>query len=132
MQAPRTRAEARPASPDGASPREPASPGGCDAWRLVAADVTGVPAGLLDEVERLQLALETGLGESAEGMRWLSHRFTPRGVSVVGTAARVRIVLHTWPETSRATLDLYAVSAHPEGVLRRCIDELLSGGDREG
>lgn len=48
-----------------------------------------------------------------EDVQLIVHRFEPQGVSLIVLGARVRAVLHTWPEHGRATLDVSTSRSEP-------------------
>ncbi len=90
-------------------------------WRLFTADLSGLSPELLDDADALESAL---LRELGKGVRVRRQGFVPRGHSLVGTGARVRFVLHTWPERGAATLDVWSDAADPERVVVRIANEL--------
>jgi len=115
-------------------PKSPASrasrPGG--GFGLSVADLGGLSATLLDDVATLEAALGRGLGGLAQGMSFRRHEFEPRGLSLIGTTARARVVVHTWPERGALTIDLYADTDELRDVLSRCIDEMLAAQPSAG
>ena len=102
--------------------------GSAPTWRLATADFVGIPPRLLEDAARLERALGRALG--GRPVTWLRHEFSPRGVSLAAVCARVRVVLHTWPEVGEATLDVWS-SDDPsdivEAALLRLSDEASSG-----
>jgi S-adenosylmethionine/arginine decarboxylase-like enzyme len=106
------------------TPRSSAS--GASSWRHVTADLAGIRGDAFTNASRVEANLVHALGAIAAGIRWTWHRFDPTGVSVVGMGPHVRVALHTWPETKRATVDVYAPVPDLEGVLSRVANSLLS------
>jgi S-adenosylmethionine/arginine decarboxylase-like enzyme len=98
-------------------------------WRLSTADLVGVATQLFDDVAVLEATLRRALGAASDGMIFHAHRFSPCGLSLVGTGARIRLVLHTWPENAAATIDLYAPDAESEALLGRCVTPFVSARD---
>ncbi|HEX7668275.1 MAG TPA: S-adenosylmethionine decarboxylase [Polyangiaceae bacterium] len=92
--------------------------------RLVFRDLADVPLALFDD-DRLERALSRGLGPRALGATWVRHRFEPRGMSLVCLGTGVRAALHTWPERSALSLDLYGTAPELEEIFARCLDALL-------
>lgn len=103
----------------------PSSRSCASSWRHVSADLAGAPEEAFTSASTVEASIARGLGAIATGIRWTWHRFDPTGVSVVGLGPHVRIALHTWPETHRATLDVYAPEPDLESLLRRVTTSLL-------
>jgi S-adenosylmethionine/arginine decarboxylase-like enzyme len=93
--------------------------------RLVFRDLEDVPAATFDD-DRLECALSSSLGVRALGATWVRHRFVPRGMSLVCLGVGVRAALHTWPERSALSLDLYGTDPELETVFARCLDAILA------
>jgi hypothetical protein len=92
--------------------------------RLVVRDLGDVPLSAFDD-DRLERALRSALGRRALGAIWVRHRFEPRGMSLVCLGEGLRAALHTWPERSALSLDLYGTDPDLEAILSRCVDALL-------
>jgi S-adenosylmethionine/arginine decarboxylase-like enzyme len=95
-------------------------------WRLSTADLSGVATLGFDDVQGLEAALCRALGTASQGIAFRAHRFSPRGLSLVGIGERIRLVLHTWPENDEATIDLYAPDGESEMLLERCVTLFVS------
>ncbi|HEX3594488.1 MAG TPA: S-adenosylmethionine decarboxylase [Polyangiaceae bacterium] len=76
-------------------------------WSLATLDLAGVPRCAHDDGDGLVVALERALTSVIGAIAWNAHRFAPKGLSLVGTAVRGRVIVHTWPEQSALTVDLY-------------------------
>jgi len=76
-------------------------------WSLATADLSGVSPRVLDDGEWIASELERVLSVCLGAVEWRTHRFAPRGLSLVGTALRGRVIVHTWPERGALTIDLY-------------------------
>ena len=100
------------------------------AWSLATADLSGAR---LDAVDGAAIArsLDRTLGARIGAIAWRTHRYEPRGASLVGVAERGRVIVHTWPEHAALTIDLYAGLAHVEAALAESVGGLMSElGDR--
>jgi S-adenosylmethionine/arginine decarboxylase-like enzyme len=100
-------------------------------WSLVTADLSGAPLDTADGddiAEVLELTLASRIGAIA----WRVHRFEPRGASLVGIAARGRVIVHTWPERAALTIDLHAEVAVSEGALAAAVQALIADWPRCG
>ena len=93
-------------------------------WALATADVAGVAAAALGDVEQLAALLEGCLATVIGTPAWQVHRFAPHGASLVGTAPNGRVILHTWPERRALTLDLYAAATEAEALLESAVRAL--------
>jgi hypothetical protein len=93
--------------------------------RLVFQDLQDLSAATFDD-DRLERALSKGLAERALGATWVRHRFVPHGLSLVCLGVGVRAALHTWPERSTLSLDLYGTDPDLETIFARCLRALLA------
>jgi hypothetical protein len=100
-------------------------------WQLVTADIGGLSAFALDDGARLGDALRAVHGVEGGAATWLENRYALRGVSLVGSGSRFRLVVHTWPEHGMATLDLSSPESSATEQLRRYVDAVVAfaGGD---
>jgi len=100
-------------------------------WQLVTADVGGLSALALDDGARLGDALRAVHAVEGGAANWFEHRYALRGVSLVGSGSRFRLVVHTWPEHGMATLDLSSPETSATEQLRRYVDAVvaLAGSD---
>lgn len=96
-------------------------------WSLVTADLSGAPLDMVDS-EDIAGVLDRTLESRIGAIAWRIHRFEPRGASLVGTAARGRLIVHTWPERAALTIDLYAELALVEAALAASVQALMSTG----
>jgi S-adenosylmethionine/arginine decarboxylase-like enzyme len=97
-------------------PRPPVS-----AWRLATVELAGIPPQLLEDAQGLERVLERAFGVGP--IAWARHEFVPRGASVTGSAARLRVALHTWPESGVSTLDVWSAD-DAETLLRKVVAAL--------
>jgi S-adenosylmethionine decarboxylase len=112
-------------SGDASMKDDAAAPPGRAEWRHGTADVSGIPASVLDDVPRLVAAMESALDVATSSDAARAHRFEPRGASLVAVRAGCRVVAHTWPERGVLTLDVYSAAAAPRVVIERCLEALL-------
>src|SRR5690242_12373798 len=103
----------------------PGAPGSTQ-WGLATAAVSGVTPERLDDPAWLTSRLTKALTAALGSFDFRHHRFAPGGVSLVGTAPAARVVLHTWPERSAVTIDLYAASPQVEQLLQACLRALTN------
>jgi S-adenosylmethionine decarboxylase len=97
-------------------------------WRLLTADLSGIAPERLNDPAALEAVLTRCLLQvlGHAPTRWVCHRFDPQGVSLVGSAARVRVAVHTWPELRAATMDVWSDRAALTEAVERCAT-LLGG-----
>jgi S-adenosylmethionine/arginine decarboxylase-like enzyme len=103
---------------------DPGAPGSSAEWGLATADVSGVSPERLDDPEWLTSRLSRALAGALGPFEFRHHRFAPGGVSLIGTATAARVVVHTWPERTAVTVDLYAASSSVEQLLQSCLAAL--------
>ena len=104
--------------------RSSLDPGSSSGWGLATADVYGVSPERLDDPAWLTSRLTRALAGALGPFEFRHHRFAPGGISLVGTAPAARVVVHTWPERSAVTVDLYAVTTEVQPLLERCVRDL--------
>ena len=102
----------------------PAPSSGARTWCLVTVDVDGASARLLGDEREMLAALSRVLGDAAGGLAWVTHRFQPHGLSLLGAGPRLRVAVHTWPERHAATIDLYGAVPELTQLARRCGESL--------
>ncbi len=79
--------------------------------RHLLVELYGCDASRLDDAEFLRTecaAAASAMGATVVGVH--AHRFEPVGVSVVVVLAESHLALHTWPEQSTASLDIFTCS----------------------
>lgn len=84
-------------------------------WTLAVADIGGVPPALLEDVGRLEALFDSALGDA---MDWVRHEYSPRGASLVGISSRLRVAVHTWPESAACTVDVWSAADSEVNVAR--------------
>jgi S-adenosylmethionine decarboxylase len=91
-------------------------------WRLLTADLSGIAPERLNDPAALEAVLTRCLLQvlGHAPRHWVCHRFDPQGVSLVGSAARLRVAVHTWPELRAATMDLWSDRAGLTEAVERC------------
>lgn len=92
----------------------------------VVADLYGVDAGLLGDVERLTTILREAV--DAGGAQLLSihaHGFAPHGVTVVAVLAESHASIHTWPEHGGAFVDAFTCGESDPGAIVRAVSARL-------
>lgn len=95
--------------------------------RHVLADISGVGAARLDDLDRLESSLVAAAraeGVSVEGV--LRKKFHPMGVTVLLLLAESHVSLHTYPERGKAFFDAFTcgVDYDPRNILHRFVREL--------
>lgn len=66
------------------------------------------PAGLLDDLERIQRVLaEAAQRAGSTLLSQTAHRFEPQGVTALALLAESHISIHTWPELGYAAADVF-------------------------
>lgn len=84
------------------------SPSSLPAGRHVLAELTGVDAALLDDVDALSSLLTAALVAAGAHVRQLiAETFAPQGVTVVALLAESHASIHTWPEHGTAHVDMF-------------------------
>ena len=94
------------------------------AGRHVLAELIGVDPALLDDEAAVRTALDESLrAAGAAVLRTVSHRFEPRGLTVLAMLSESHASVHTWPEHGSAFVDVFTCgdAADPE-----CAAELLA------
>lgn len=102
-------------------PPTPAPPAPLPAGRHVLAELTGVDAALLDDVDALRTALHDALVAAGAQVRQLvAEAFVPHGATVVALLAESHASVHTWPEHGSAHVDVFTcgTTADPERAVR--------------
>jgi spermidine synthase len=85
-------------------------------WHVLG-ELAGAPAEVLDDEPGLRASLTRSLADAgATVLQVVSHRFDPTGVTVLAMLAESHASVHTWPELSRAFVDVFTcgTTADPE------------------
>ena len=92
----------------------------------LALDLYGCDADVLDDLEHVKrtvVAAARACGEAP--FDGVFHRFSPLGVTGVGTAATTSVCAHTWPEHGYAAVDIF--SDRPADGLRKAAQVIVEG-----
>lgn len=103
---------------------------GSFAGEHVLAELSGVRAELLDDVEKLPDVLHSALTQSGATVREvIAHRFAPQGVTVLAMLAESHASLHTYPEIGAAFVDVFTCgqAADPELAVKQLAAALAAG-----
>ncbi len=70
---------------------------------------------ILNDKKRIEQALRAGLKKSGIGVVTISsHKFNPVGVTTIAIVTESHIAIHTYPEASHISLDIFTCSAERE------------------
>lgn len=74
----------------------------------VLADATGCDAGLINDISTVRRAVLAAVKASgATLLQLVEHQFEPYGVTALGVLAESHVSVHTWPERSAYTADMF-------------------------
>jgi S-adenosylmethionine decarboxylase len=62
---------------------------------------------LNDEIFLVDLITNAAIASGATVLKTVYHKFTPQGVTVLCLLSESHISIHTWPEESKAAVDVY-------------------------
>ncbi|MEQ3553676.1 adenosylmethionine decarboxylase [Pseudonocardia nematodicida] len=95
--------------------------------RHVLAELGGIDAGVLDDVERLRADLGAALTAAGAQVRQIvTERFEPQGATVVAVLAESHASIHTWPEHGGMHVDVFTCgdSADPVAAVRNLAERV--------
>ncbi|WP_028938732.1 adenosylmethionine decarboxylase [Pseudonocardia spinosispora] len=95
--------------------------------RHVLAELAGIDAALLDDDRALRACLAESLTDAgATVLHVVTHRFEPRGVTVLAMLAESHASIHTWPERGCAFVDVFTCgdAADPERAVALLTERL--------
>lgn len=73
----------------------------------------GCPEGILNDKEKLEELLRKGIKKCGMSLKSInSHQFSPLGVTVAAIIGESHIVIHTYPESQHASVDIFTCSSH--------------------
>ncbi|MEK7631519.1 MAG: adenosylmethionine decarboxylase [Patescibacteria group bacterium] len=94
---------------------------------LLAADLTGCNAAVLDDLDKLEEIFKTAaVIAGATVVNSTSFRYAPQGVSVMVVISESHVSTHTWPEYDYAAVDFFTCgeSVDPYKGLDYIVQEL--------
>ena len=97
--------------------------------RHIIADITSEDPKVLDDQEMILEALTLAAkAANANILKIAAHKFEPQGVTAFLLLSESHVSIHTWPELSKAAVDIYTRGFHtdPDAGLHALLEHLRS------